>query len=502
MYIPILYCTHRYQSEYDKREYEYCFIEVNDKTFYKIRARFVKDEMAAHRIYVINLKLNSNDTIQFINDKDIDARVCKLIPSKRTWSGVHTKASRNYTKIQVKDLISGHIINHDIFEDTKNGKIKSGEVIKIQRQAEDHIIAGIGYVLNDTTIARIKHAYGPECTLEIMDAIGVRGAITTDPAVRKRLASFYSRQMYNARYMHMKRIKSTSAKNFFNVIKNRYMNVKFVESDPNLIYLLFLLYGHHMYTFEHSVDVAIYACLLYKVACDQKGCDINYDMLDDLFLCGLLHDIGKLYMPVHIIDKKGKYNQKDNYIMYKHPEDSYKILVQVCNCDSNIFSKYKNNQARRNRLLDGAHYHHVYYEKTDANKSKSPISYPVKLEAQSDNSNKIFLALITAADKLDGMLSPRIYRVRKGEKAEGDMRDYIGLEKAKEFLLKDAHVKVVNVSIIRLLTSIMMQDSEAYDVDDDYGEKITNIGFNVNLITKFDDITKDDNYVARIEDMV
>ena len=368
-------------------------------------------------------------------------------------------------------------------------------MIKEQRRFEDEMIIGVGYILNDSKIKRIKQAYGPECTLEIMNAEGVRDMITTNPEVRFRLANFYAKQMYDPRYMHVRRIKSTSAKNFYNVIRDRYLNKTYLLSDPNLLYLLFILYGHHMYTFEHSVDVAIYACLLYKVLCDYNNQPVNYTILDDLFLCGLLHDVGKVYMPVGVLDKKGTYDEKDDIAMHKHPEASYNILQNVCKCDSNIFIKYKNNPTRLTRLLDGARYHHVYYEKNEKNKDKKPISYPEALDSQKVNSNKTFLALITAADKLDGMISPRIYRVRRGKKAVKPMREYIGLEQAKKFLEEDAQLNIVSSSIISLLTNTMMHDSSEYDFDDRYGQKITNIGFNTNIAINFNDITKDKRYV-------
>ncbi len=495
MNIPVLYCTSRHISAQDKREYEYCFVEIRSKEFYQIRARFVKEGLATHRIFVINLKLCGNDTIQIINDRDIDAKYTRYIPRRKTWSGIHTESVQNCTRIHVKDLIAGHIVNHDIFEDTLNGRIKHGEVIKEQRRLEDEMIIGVGYILNDSKIKQIKQAYGPECTLEIMNAEGVRDMITTNPEVRFRLANFYAKQMYDPRYMHVRRIKSTSAKNFYNVIRDRYLNKNFLLSDPNLLYLLFIMYGHHMYTFEHSVDVAIYACLLYKVFCDSNKKPVNYTVLDDLFLCGLLHDIGKIYMPVSILDKKGTYDEKEDAAMYRHPEMSYNIIQNVCKCDSAIFINYKNNPIRMARLLDGARYHHVYYEKNEKNKSKKPISYPAALDSQKVNSNRIFLALITAADKLDGMISPRIYRVRRGKKAVKPMREYIGLEKAKKFLEEDAQLNIVSSSIIKLLTDTMMHDSPEYDFDDRYGEKITNIGFNTNIATNFNDITKDRRYV-------
>lgn len=497
MYIPILYCTNRYISAQDRREYEYCFVEVRSKQFYQIRARFVKEGLATHRIFVINLKLCSNDTIQIISDKDINTKYTRYIPRRKTWSGVHTEPVKNYTRIHVQDLIAGHIVNHDIFEDTLHGRIKRGEVIKEQRQFEDEMIIGTGYILNDAKIKRIKKAYGPECTLEIMNAEGVRDMITTNPEVRFRLANFYAKQMYDPRYMHVRRIKSTSAKNFYNVIKDKYLNKNFLLSDPNLLYLLFIMYGHHMYTFEHSVDVAIYACLLYKVLCDSKNKPVDDIILDDLFLCGLLHDIGKVFVPVDIIDKKGGYNDKEAHIMNGHPEMSYNVLQNVCQCDSNIFIKYKNNPVRMARLLDGVHYHHVYYEKNEKNKDNKPISYPEALDSQVLNSNRTFLALITAADKLDGMISPRIYRVRRGKKAEKPMRDYMGLADAKKSLEEDANINVVNGPIIALLTNIMMHDSSEFDYDDRYGEKITNIGFNTNIATNFNDITKDKRYVPK-----
>lgn len=77
------------------------------------------------------------------------------------------------------------------------------------------------------------------------------------------------------------------------------------------------------YTFSHSVNVAVIATMM--------GVHLGYsiDKLRKLCLGGLLHDIGKVYVPKEIINKPGKLTPAEFEEIKKHPQYGY-AMVKDC----------------------------------------------------------------------------------------------------------------------------------------------------------------------------
>lgn len=74
------------------------------------------------------------------------------------------------------------------------------------------------------------------------------------------------------------------------------------------------------YTFKHSVDVAMMGCVLGK----SMGLDEKY--LQDIMTAGILHDFGKIDIPVEILNKPGKLTDEEFKIIKKHPTFGYERL--------------------------------------------------------------------------------------------------------------------------------------------------------------------------------
>ncbi len=56
---------------------------------------------------------------------------------------------------------------------------------------------------------------------------------------------------------------------------------------------------------------------------------LNRDELDDLHRAGLLHDIGKLSIPLDVLDKNGKLTAEEKQLMEKHPSIGARILEPI-----------------------------------------------------------------------------------------------------------------------------------------------------------------------------
>lgn len=83
------------------------------------------------------------------------------------------------------------------------------------------------------------------------------------------------------------------------------------------------LKSHDNYTFEHSVDVAVYGVMLgRKLALDRE-------YLRDLALGCLLHDIGKMYVDERVLNKEGKLTPREFKQIMRHTVLGFQLLRQM-----------------------------------------------------------------------------------------------------------------------------------------------------------------------------
>ncbi|MFI8616629.1 HD-GYP domain-containing protein [Acidovorax sp. NPDC077693] len=93
-----------------------------------------------------------------------------------------------------------------------------------------------------------------------------------------------------------------------------------VASQPGALVGLARLKSKDDYTFAHSVAV----CTLMIALARQIG--MGPDQVREAGMCGLLHDVGKLLVPRHILDKPGKLTPEEFGVMQRHPQQGVDIL--------------------------------------------------------------------------------------------------------------------------------------------------------------------------------
>ncbi len=131
------------------------------------------------------------------------------------------------------------------------------------------------------------------------------------------------------------------------------------------------------YTYGHSLRVAFYSVLLGKeIGLDDKE-------LYDLELSALFHDIGKIGVVEHVLNKPSRLDEDEFLIMKAHPEISGEILNEL-----EFFS-------------DIAEYARLHHERYDGR------GYP---EGLSGEDIPLFSRVILIADTFDAMTSTRSYR--------------------------------------------------------------------------------------------
>ena len=131
------------------------------------------------------------------------------------------------------------------------------------------------------------------------------------------------------------------------------------------------------YTNGHSERVAKYA----REIARRYG--YSQEAQDEIYMMGLLHDVGKIGVPDAVINKPGRLTDEEFALIKKHPDQGYRILSQI---------------AEMPRLSAGARWHH---ERFDGRGYPDGVSgHDIVEEAR----------IIAVADAYDAMTSNRSYR--------------------------------------------------------------------------------------------
>ena len=77
------------------------------------------------------------------------------------------------------------------------------------------------------------------------------------------------------------------------------------------------------YTSGHQKKVALLASAI------SKEMGLAKDMIDGVYVSGLLHDVGKISVPNDILSKPGQLNEGEFLIVKNHPIVSYDILKSI-----------------------------------------------------------------------------------------------------------------------------------------------------------------------------
>ncbi len=131
------------------------------------------------------------------------------------------------------------------------------------------------------------------------------------------------------------------------------------------------------YTSGHSDRVAMMGrCLATKLGLSREQCQ-------DIFLCGLLHDIGKIGIPDHVLQKPGRLTEEEFATIKTHPEIGARLLRGLRPLE---------------KLLPGVLHHH---ESVDGS------GYPHGLKGEEI---PLMARILAVADAFDAMTSDRPYR--------------------------------------------------------------------------------------------
>jgi putative nucleotidyltransferase with HDIG domain len=205
--------------------------------------------------------------------------------------------------------------------------------------------------------------------------------------------------------------------------------VNAIMQDDSTLLGLANIKNYDEYTFNHSVNVAIYAIALgQRIGIPKKH-------LSHLGMAGLFHDMGKTRIPKEILNKTGKLSPEEWLMMRSHPVVGTELIMRM-----------KEWGELSTRMIEGAFEHHLRYDLT---------GYP-KLTRK--RRITLFGRIITIADFYDALVRPRVYNrfPYVSEKILGIMLERSG----KDFDPAVVKVFINMIGIFPLGTLVLLNTNE------------------------------------------
>jgi putative nucleotidyltransferase with HDIG domain len=157
--------------------------------------------------------------------------------------------------------------------------------------------------------------------------------------------------------------------------------VNCIVQDESALLGLANIKNYDEYTFNHSINVAIYAIALgQRIGIPKKH-------LSHLGMAALFHDIGKTKIPKDILNKTEGLNPQEWMLLRSHPVLGAEMVVRM-----------KEWGELTTRMVDATFEHHLKYDLT---------GYP-KLARKRNIT--LFGRIVTLVDFYDALVRPRVYR--------------------------------------------------------------------------------------------
>ncbi|MEJ2470980.1 MAG: HD domain-containing protein [Desulfuromonadales bacterium] len=135
--------------------------------------------------------------------------------------------------------------------------------------------------------------------------------------------------------------------------------------EKHALFAMAQIKDYDNYTFHHSVNVGIISLTV------GRACGAEPQQLQMLAFGGMVHDVGKLKVPIEIVNKPGRLNQEEMNKMRLHPDFGAELITRSPGIKADI--------------VEMVHFHHVNYNRTGYPKApKREISPLVDMVAIAD----------------------------------------------------------------------------------------------------------------------
>lgn len=280
--------------------------------------------------------------------------------------------------------------------------------------ANGRMLLARGQVLNEFYIQRIKELGIP--TVYIEDHLGID---ETPPLVSTQTVLNATNNLKKS-YQQCALTGKVNMSNMRSQVDNI---IDELTANCNVLVGMTDLKSYDEYSYQHSVSVCVLAVLM--------GITYGYNrsQLQTLGTGAILHDIGKVNVPVDILNKTGSLTEEDFSIIQQHPWDGFKIIK-----DSGEIA------------LLSAHVALQHHERIDGK------GYPRALTGQSIHE---YGQITAVADMFDALTSDRPYRCAyNNQEAIAIIEEARGIHLASEYIdLLITHINLYPPGTVVLLTT-------------------------------------------------
>lgn len=307
---------------------------------------------------------------------------------------------------RVSEALIGNIIAEPVFSELGNLLLKDGVVIN-ERVLDKLIMHEVDYIY---IIDALTEGITPERIIEdekMIQSVKIVQHVFDDVMVHERMG--VSAAITDEHIHLVKRV----INGLMDTLKN----------SEHIMYAVIDLIDTDAYTYKHSVNVTVLSIITAKaLAYSEK------DILN-IALGALLHDIGKVKVPTHLILKPGKLTFQERKEVEKHSEYGYELLEAIQGLP------FSTKQIIR--------FHH---EKLDGS------GYPLGLRGIEIPE---YVRIVTICDMFDAMTTDRVYRSKMPIYRALDI---LLAESVYRIDAKVYQVLVENIAIYPIGTGVIMSD--------------------------------------------
>ncbi len=154
--------------------------------------------------------------------------------------------------------------------------------------------------------------------------------------------------------------------------------VNSILHSPDATLWLSQLKNKDEYTSQHSLNVCALSIIL------GRHINLSVKQLNEVGLCGMMHDMGKMLVPNEILNKPGKLDQEELIVMQNHTSLGFELL-----------------KSSPNMYLGAIETAYTHHERLDGR------GYP---RGVAGNMIGNYTRIVTIADMYDAMTSDRVYK--------------------------------------------------------------------------------------------
>ncbi len=152
-----------------------------------------------------------------------------------------------------------------------------------------------------------------------------------------------------------------------------------LKQEANVLKVVSPIKSHSEYTYAHNTNVAVLSIF------QAESLGVKQDLLHDIGMAGLLHDIGKMFVAREVLEKEAKLNDEEWMEMKKHPAYGAMYLATLPD-----IPKY---------ALVAAYEHHMKF---------NGLGYPAT--RRKGRTQHIISQIIAISDFFDALRTDRPYR--------------------------------------------------------------------------------------------